>query len=191
LHKLINKIFVSSDDINILNIAKNYNVELIKRPKKLATDKSPEILSWKHAIKFVDRLSLDFDKMLILPTTSPLRNSSDVTKALNLLNNKNDIVITVCESIKNPWFNMVKKNKNNFYEIVNKQNTKPYSRRQDVPKVYDITTVCYVSKPEYIKRCNSLFDGKVSAYKIPRERSIDIDTKLEFDIAEYLLKKNQ
>ena len=108
-NKLIDKVFVSSEDNRILNISKKYNVEIIKRPKKLATDSSPEILSWKHAVKTLEKKNIFFDKMLILPTTCPLRANQDISKSLSLLNDKNDFVITVTKTNRSPWFNMVKK----------------------------------------------------------------------------------
>jgi N-acylneuraminate cytidylyltransferase len=63
-----------------------------------------------------------------------------------------------------------------------------YSRRQDTPEIFDLTTVCYVGKPSIILTKNSIFEGKVAGVEIPRERAIDIDTELDFQIAEFLFK---
>jgi N-acylneuraminate cytidylyltransferase len=68
------------------------------------------------------------------------------------------------------------------------QQGEKYSRRQDAPEIFDLTTVCYVGKPSTILTKNSIFEGKVAGVEIPRERAIDIDTELDFQIAEFLFK---
>jgi N-acylneuraminate cytidylyltransferase len=82
---------------------------------------------------------------------------------------------------------MVKKGKDNQGDLVIQQGDK-YLRRQDTPEVFDLTTVCYVGKPSTILTKNSIFEGKVAGVEIPRERAIDIDTELDFQIAEFLFK---
>ena len=87
---------------------------------------------------------------------------------------------------------MVNKGEGNQVNLVIQQVEK-YSRRQDTPEIFDLTTVCYVGKPSTILTKNSIFEGKVAGVEIPRERAIDIDTELDFQIAEFLfkLKANQ
>jgi N-acylneuraminate cytidylyltransferase len=82
---------------------------------------------------------------------------------------------------------MVKKGEGNQVNLVIQQGEK-YSRRQDTPEIFDLTTVCYVGKPSTILTKNSIFEGKVAGVEIPRERAIDIDTELDFQIAEFLFK---
>jgi N-acylneuraminate cytidylyltransferase len=62
-----------------------------------------------------------------------------------------------------------------------------FSRRQDVPKAFVMTTVAYVSRPAFILANTGLWDGQVRAVEVPRERAVDIDSYLDFRIAEYLL----
>ena len=65
------------------------------------------------------------------------------------------------------------------------------NRRQDAPLVYDITTVAYVVKPTFIMNAQSLFEGNVQSVEIAPERALDIDTELDFKIAEFLMIQNQ
>ena len=65
------------------------------------------------------------------------------------------------------------------------------TRRQDAKSVFDMTTVAYVVKPQFIYQSTNLFDGNVSAINIPADRALDIDTLLDFEIAEYLFKKKK
>ena len=61
-------------------------------------------------------------------------------------------------------------------------------RRQDAPIVYDMTTVAYVTRPEFVMTRDSLFDGRVRHVYIPAERALDIDSPLDFRIAECLVR---
>jgi CMP-N-acetylneuraminic acid synthetase len=62
-------------------------------------------------------------------------------------------------------------------------------RRQDAPMVYDITPVAYVANPEFVMARDGIFQGRVRAVQVPPERAVDIDTLLDFTIAECLLSK--
>lgn len=95
------------------------------------------------------------------------------------------MVITVTDAHRSPYFNMVKTNVDGSVGLV----MPPQStlvRRQDAPVVFDMTTVAYVARPEFIMAHNAVFDGRVRSVHVPIERSIDIDTLLDFRIAECL-----
>jgi N-acylneuraminate cytidylyltransferase len=96
------------------------------------------------------------------------------------------MVITVTDAHRSPYFNMVKTNVDGSVELVNPPQS-TILRRQDAPVVYDMATVCYVANPEFVMTHNSTFEGRVKAVHIPAERAIDIDTLLDFQIAECLL----
>jgi N,N'-diacetyl-8-epilegionaminate cytidylyltransferase len=184
---IISSVFVSTDDDNIAAIAEQYGAEVIYRPADLAQDDSAEWLAWKHAVQWVYKKKGMFDKFVSLPATSPLRNESDVIGAINLLDGKTDIVVTVTDTTRSPFFNMVKLDSSNYAKLL-VQSDSTITRRQDAPKAFDMTTVAYASYPEFILKNYNLFDGIVKAYKVPNERAIDIDTELDFSIAELLLK---
>lgn len=187
--KLINKIFVSTDCAKIKFFAKKKNLNIINRPKLLATDRSNELLSWQHAIKFAKKKFGKFDIFLSIPTTSPLRTVNDINRIIKALNNF-DLSIGITKSIKNPFFNMVKVDKKNICKtLFPKQN---FFRNQDAPEVFDITTIGYAACPEYIvslKKSDNLFAGRVIGTKISRINSIDIDDKYDLELANYYFKK--
>jgi N-acylneuraminate cytidylyltransferase len=188
--KQITEVFVSTDSEEIAEIARiaGATVPFI-RPSELATDTSPEWHSWQHFIKFLaDKEGSLPETFVALPSTSPLRSIIDVENCLNeFKKGRADFVVGITPSERNPYFNMVKRKEDNQVDLVIQQGDK-YSRRQDTPKVFDLTTVCYVGKPEVILTKKSIFEGKVAGVEIPRERAIDIDTELDFRIAEFLLK---
>ena len=184
----IEKIFVSTEDENIATVAKEFGAEIIPRPNNLAQDDSPEWLAWQHAIKWLGNAGQSFDTFVSLPTTSPLRNKKDITKCLNSLNEETDLVIGVTEAARSPWFNMVKQDNDGYLKVLMRNENK-YIRRQDTPKIYDMTTIAYVSRPEFIMNKNGGFDGRVKGVEIPPERALDIDTEFDFEIAEFLMRK--
>jgi CMP-N-acetylneuraminic acid synthetase len=187
--KLIKSIYVSTDSKKIANEAKKYGAAVpFLRPKIFANDSSPEIYAWRHAVTFLkNNINLSPDYIVSIPTTSPLRKPIDIINAINKAKITNaDIVFAITPSSKNPYFNMVI-NKNKLSIICKK---KLYHNRQKAPTCFDITTVCYVFKPNYIMENLDLFSGKTSSVIIPKERSIDIDTKFDFKIATLLAKNN-
>ena len=152
--------------------------------EKLAKDKSPEIETWRHAVKFLNKKN-NINFIASIPTTSPLRKVSDIDNCIKHAIKKNlDVVFSVTESAKNPYFNIVKlKNKKLSLVCSSKKNI---SRRQDAPQCYDLTTVCYVFKPEYIMKNKNLFSGKTGFVVIPKHRATDIDDKTDYKIAKFL-----
>ncbi len=183
----VDKIYVSTDSSKISSVAANNGAELIKRPKNLCQDDSPEWQAWQHAIEYV-RKKNDFDIFLSLPATSPLRNLNDVTKCISSLDSETDAVVGITKASQSPWFNMVKMKENGSINVLLKTEKK-INNRQESPMIYDLTTVAYVSRPHFIMNSSSLFDGRVKGVEIPPERSIDIDTELDFEIAQFLLSK--
>jgi len=183
----IEKIYVSTDSDQIADVSTKYGVSIIKRPKKLATDHSPEWLSWQHAIKNSIENDGHFTRFISLPTTSPLRIESDIKKCLDALNNKIDIVITATESKRSPWFNMATIDSNGLTKLLIDDGS--YERRQDTPNSFDLSTVAYVSTPKFILNNNRIWDGNVSTVIIPPERAIDIDNQLDLDFARFLINR--
>jgi CMP-N-acetylneuraminic acid synthetase len=184
----IEKIFVSTEDDNIATVAKKYGADIIPRPSNLAQDDSPEWLAWQHAIKWLEKRNDNFDIFISLSTTSPLRNKKDITQCLESLDEKTDMVVGITEAARSPWFNMVRKNDSGFIDVLMKNDIR-FTRRQETPVIFDMTTVAYVSRPEFIKSATRAFDGQVKGVEIPAERALDIDTELDFQIADYLMKK--
>jgi len=188
--KRIERVIVSTDSEEIAEVARAHGAEVpFVRPVELSGDKSPEWLAWRHALTFLLETSGSLpDAMVSVPTTAPLRLPVDIESCLDQYEKGDaDMVITVTDAHRSPYFNMVKANSNGTVELV----IPPQSaivRRQDAPVVYDIATVCYVANPKFVMTHNATFDGRVKAVHVPTERAIDIDTLLDFQMAESLLK---
>lgn len=193
--KLIDKIFVSTDSRKIAKIAIKYGAIIpFIRPKKFATDTSPEYLSWQHAIKTYEKLyKKKIDIFVSLPTTSPLRKDEDIKKSLNFFiknYKKYDMLVSTTNTNHFPGFNIVKVLKDGTFKLEGGAKKKLF-RRQQVKNVYNLSTCFYYANRDYITKCkiNPLLTGKKYAYLVDKKNAIDIDDELDLDVARFLLKK--
>lgn len=185
----IERVIVSTDSEEIATVARQYGAEVpFIRPTELAQDDSPEWLAWRHALNYLCETTGTLPEVMVsVPTTAPLRLAIDIENCLDEYEKGNaDMVITVTDAHRSPYFNMVKINADGTVGLVN-QPQSVIARRQDAPVVYDMATVCYVANPEFVMFHNATFEGRVKAVQVPSERAIDIDTLLDFQIAESLL----
>jgi CMP-N,N'-diacetyllegionaminic acid synthase len=178
--KYIDKVVVSSDDDEILAIAKRYGAETIKRPDELASDTAITFDAVKHTIENVEK----YDYVVLLQPTSPLREEKHIVEAIELLESKNaNAVISVCEMDHNPlWSNTLPKdgNMSRFLrdEVLNK-------RSQDLEKYYRLNGAIYICKTDkLLKEKSFMLKERIFAYIVDRESSIDIDEEIDFKIAE-------
>jgi N-acylneuraminate cytidylyltransferase len=187
--KRIKRVIVSTDSEEIAEVARQYGAEVpFMRPAELAVDNCPEWLAWRHALNYLKESTGALPEVMVsVPTTAPLRLPIDIENCLDEYEKGNaDMVITVTDAHRSPYFNMVKTNADGSVGLVNPPQS-TIARRQDAPVVYDMATVCYVANPEFVMAHNSTFEGRVKAVHVPAERAIDIDTLLDFQIAESLL----
>jgi len=189
----ITRVIVSTDSPEIAAVARDYGAEApFLRPTELAEDRTPELLAWRHALDFLYQTEGSRPTPFIsVPATSPLRQPEDIAACIDEYERSGaDVVLTVSPAHRSPWFNMVARDDVGGFRLANDNgHGKRITRRQDAPEVYDVTTVAYVASPDYVLEHSDLFSGSVSAAIVPAERTIDIDTLLDFEIAEFMMKK--
>ncbi len=185
--KYIDKILVSSDDAEILQIADDLRVDTSKRPKELASDTATTVSVIEHVLQ---QSFGKFDFIVLLQPTSPLRNAHHIDEAIELLAKKNaDAIISVCETEHSPlWMNTLPEDGSmNFFlssEIKNK-------RSQDLPKYFRLNGAIYICNVDKLNECKTLLIAKNSyAYEMTLPDSVDIDTQLDFMVAEIQLNTN-
>ncbi len=185
----ISRIIVSTDSEKIARTAKEQGAEVpYIRPKRLAQDDSPEWLVWRHALDYLLELEPQLSGLVVIPPTAPLRSPEDIENCLDSFEKEDaDVIITVSESCRSPYFNMIRHDEQGNAVLLIPTVDKLVFRRQDAPPSFDITTVAYVVKPRFVQQHNGIFEGKVKSVQVPRERAIDIDTLLDFQIAECLI----
>lgn len=191
--KRIERVIVSTDSEEIAAVARDFGAEVpFMRPAELARDDSPEWLAWRHALAFLQESDGSLpESMLSVPTTAPLRLPIDLENCLDEFAKGNaDMVITVSDANRNPWFNMVKENPDGSVGLVIAP-AAGITRRQDAPAVFDMATVAYVARPQFVMQQMGTFSGRVRAVKVPVERAIDIDTLFDFELAEFLISRRE
>jgi CMP-N-acetylneuraminic acid synthetase len=181
---VIDKTFVSTDCEQMAKIAKRSKCEVILRPKKLTSDNSPEIESWKHAVQHVKK---NFDKNFIflsLPVTSPLRRKKEVINCIEAIKKFNyDICLTITKTNLDPNFNMLEFKNSKFKPAMK------ISNNRTSKKFYTITTVAYGAKTSFIERAKNILDGNVQYLNVPFPYSIDIDELSDLKIAKIFMRK--
>ena len=184
--KYIDRIVVSTDDIEISNIAKNYGAEVsFIRPRKLATDKAASIDVVLHAIQNLPK----FDWIVLLQPTSPLRTPSDIDGIFDFcLKNKAVSAVSVSESLSHPYWIFKKDKSSRLTPFIS--NRPKIFRRQDLPKTYTLNGSLYLAKVKWILKHKSFVKKETLGYVMTHENSLDIDTLEDWKWAEYLIKKN-
>ena len=180
------RVFVSTDSEEIALEAQAHGAQVIYRDAALATDDSPEWLSWQHAITEVKRRGIDFEIFISIPTTAPLRAVSDVQACIHALDDYVDCVVTMTPATHSPAFNMVTSDHSNLIRLGSEE-TGFASRRQDTPEMFNLTTVAYAARPEFILNNSSLWEGRVRGVTVPQERALDIDTEWDLHVADLVL----
>ena len=129
-----------------------------------------------------------FDYLIDLYATAPLRNVEDIINSFNqFLDANNDNLITAMPSRRSPYFNLVELDTDGRVDLSKKLDV-TILRRQDAPRSYDMNASIYIWKRDVILNQNSIFLKNTGLYVMPEERSIDIDSELDFKFVEFLMR---
>ncbi len=182
--KYIDKVIVTSDNDKILDIAHKFGSKTIKRPDELASDTATSFDAIKHTIDNVEK----YDYIVLLQPTSPLRTSKHIDKAIELLESKKtDAIVSVCKMDHSPlWSNTLPEDGNMTHFIRDEVKNK---RSQDLESYYRLNGAIYICNTNRLLEEKSFFiHDNIFAYKMNRESSVDIDEKIDLQLAEILLK---
>lgn len=187
----IDAVVVSTDDEAMyVHAVKRGALDIGLRPAHLATDAAPKWGVWQHALQASQGvLGAKVDTFVDLDCTGPLRLPEDVVNALRLFNEERpDMVMSVCEAKKNPYFNLVETDETGALQV-----SKPLPggvwSRQVAPPVWEHAASTYVIDPAYLAKASTIYEGRVIPYIMPPERCIDIDNPIDFRIVEILMKE--
>lgn len=187
---LFEHIVVSTDSKKIASTAKKFGAESwFLRPAHMATNNAPKLPVIRHAFMESEKqYGLKFDVLVDLDATSPLRHVEDISMAYRqFIEEGADILITASPSRKNPYFNMVER-VNGHLRIVKELDKMPV-RRQDAPQVFDMNASIYIWKRQALLENDTLFTDRTSLYIMPEQRSVDIDTEMDWEFVEYMIGK--
>jgi len=191
--KHLTKVVVSSEDDEILSVAKKIagGEVLVKRPKSLAGDKTPDIPVIQHAVKKVEEDK--FDYIVMLHATTPLVTTGDIDATIEkLLSSKTaDSAVSVYKADDVHPIKMKKIVKGELVPYIKGLDENSTTRRQDLEPVYRRNAGIYVAKRDVMMKSGTVWGKKVLPYIMPQERSVDINSEADFLIAEAMLKKTR
>lgn len=184
--KSIDLVVVSSDDNEILEEARKYPVEVVKRPDHLATPTATTVDTLIHCLDELPSGGQPFGQIMLLQPTSPLRTSEDIDRAVALKKESaTSSLISVCECEHSPlWSNVLdeKGAMDDFLHpvLLNK-------RGQDLPVYYRLNGAIYISDINEFLTHRGFFMPNSRAYIMPVERSVDIDIEMDFKLCQLML----
>jgi len=181
--KYLDRCILSSEDNEIITIAKSLGCDVpFIRPKHLAKDDTAGILPILHALNV---LKEQYDYVMILQPTSPLRNVEDIDNSIELCFKHQ---ASYCVSVTTP-------SKHPYWSFYLKENTlkplqeKLVTRRQDLPDMVVLNGAIYLAKIESLFKDENFIQPDTLAYQMPAARSFDIDTELDLKICQFLLEE--
>ena len=188
--KYLNKVIVTTDSHDIADIAKKHGAEVpFLRPVELAADNATTASAVSHALNFYkEEFNEVFDFVVLLQPTSPLRTSLDIDAAIDMLLQKNaDAAISVCE-MKHPpqWSNTLPDDLSMKDFLPEEIKGK---RRQDLPTYFRANGAIYICKVEkFLERQSFYLTENIYAYVMKEDQSVDIDTEIDFKLAELIFQ---
>ncbi len=182
---LLSAVVVSTDDLEIADVARRAGAQVpFMRPAELAQDQTPGLDPVLHALNKLPQ----FDSVLLLQPTSPLRTTADIDACLQLaLLHNAPSVVSVSETDTHPYWT---------YRVTEDQalrrfvDAEPIARRQDLPQAFALNGALYFADANWLRSSGTFVGPETLAYVMAKERSVDLDTPLDWKLAELLLKES-
>ena len=180
----IDSVVVSTDDLEIAEISRHWGAQVpFMRPAELAQDDSPSMDTVFHALQQLP----GFDAVLLLQPTSPLRSAADIQGCLELaLARRACSVVSVCAPASSPYWMYTLDANDRLKKLIDSGDI---TRRQDLPPAYALNGALYFAATDWLRHSKTFLNDETTAYLMPPERSLDIDTPLDWKIAELLLSE--
>ncbi|RDV16126.1 acylneuraminate cytidylyltransferase family protein [Pontibacter diazotrophicus] len=181
-------ICVSTDDEAIAAVVRDAGIPVpFMRPQELATDTATTEQVLIHAIQFYESQGVNYDYVVILQPTSPLRTGQHIQEALNTITPDTEMIVSVKETDANPYYVLVEEDEEG---ILRKSKEGHFTRRQDCPKVYELNGAIYIINVDKLKQ-KGLTQLNRQKYVMDKMASIDIDDELDFSLVELVISKEE
>lgn len=182
--QLVDKVYVSTDAPEIAEVSHSYGAEVIYRPAELASDTASSESALIHALSEIEKTGVSLDLVVFLQCTSPIRAGADIDRAITKLQTENaDSLLSVSPSHRFLWEEVDGVAKSINYDYRNRQ------RRQDMKQQYVENGSIYIFKSWVLQDLKNRLGGKISMFLMSEAAGWEIDSILDFEIAEFLLKK--
>lgn len=187
--KYIDEVIVSTDYQDIADISKKYGANVpFLRPIDLASDTATSFEVIEHTINYYKKLNREFDYIVLLEPTSPLREISDIDSAIEMLYKSTaDSIVGICKTEdQNPAFLITKDNENLIHGY--KDSSMKVLRRQDIEDVYFFEGTIYISKLNVFVDKKTFYHDNTIGYEVPKYKSLEIDDIDDFIMVEAIMK---
>lgn len=183
-------ICLSTDSAEIRMTAEEYGLPVkFLRPAELSTDTAGSYEVMLHALDFYRSLGKGYKRLVLLQPTSPLRTVEDIEEAIGKMTEDADMCVTVTEAATNPYYNAFETDPEGYLHV--SKGDGRFTRRQDAPKVYEYNGAVYVINTESLRKMKlSEFPRRIPSV-MPRDRSIDLDTELDWMVAEMIIRNRK
>ncbi|MDE6301454.1 MAG: acylneuraminate cytidylyltransferase family protein [Muribaculaceae bacterium] len=177
------RILLSTDSEEIADVARRHGLPVpYMRPAALAADDTPTRDALLHAMDWADARGIDYDCVVLLQPTSPLRTPEDLRGAMSLYSPDADMVVSVTAADANPYYNLFEADADGYLHVCKGDGS--FTRRQDAPPVWEYNGAVYVINPDSLRTTPMGQMHRVIPYPMPRHRSADLDTLSQWAAAE-------
>jgi CMP-N,N'-diacetyllegionaminic acid synthase len=187
--KKVDEAIVSTDSREIADISEKLGIRVpFIRPKELAGDESKSVDVILHALDYLENNNMFFNAVVLLQPTVPLRSYEDIVNSINLFYRKaSDSLITVHADSQLSDLVMYKKD-GCFAAPLNQDHNKGV-RRQNFEKIYIRNGAVYITRVDYLRKNKKVISDRPLLYEMPKNRSVNIDSYDDLEVAECILKK--
>jgi CMP-N,N'-diacetyllegionaminic acid synthase len=182
-------ICISTDDENVIEFANLLGVNPpFIRPAHLSSDTASTFDVIKHCLDFYIAKNMFFKTIVLLQPTSPIRSEKDFMNMMCIFNeSKPDMIVSVIKAKHNPFFSLFQLNDEGF---LNKFSSNiSFNTRQECPVFYAYNGSIYVVSVDALSKHNRFDFEKIMKYEMDNRHSIDIDTKEDWELAEFYINK--
>lgn len=177
-------VVVSTDDAEIADVARRYGAQVpFMRPAELAQDGTPGLDPVLHALECLPQ----YDNVMLLQPTSPLRTTEDIDACISLRHRSGaPAAVSVTEPERHPFWMYTLGQGGGMHPLMN---APAVTRRQELPPVYAANGALYYTEAGWLRAGRAFITPETVAYIMPADRSVDLDTPLDWKLAELLLKE--
>ncbi len=184
--KGIDRLVVSTEDEEIAEVAKQFGAEVpFIRPLSLAEDRIAGIEAVLHAIQTLP----DFDWVLLLQPTSPLRSVSDIEGIIRFCEKEKAYsAVSITRAVDNPFLMYRRNVQNNIQPLLSEHYEA--DKRLQFPEIYKLNGALYLARTSWLVHQRSFIGLDTLGFLMPPERSVDIDSQSDWEWCEYLIAKH-
>ncbi len=180
------RVILSTEDEEIASVTRSCGLPVdYMRPPELASDTAGSREVIIDVMDWADGRGLSYGKVVLLQPTSPFRTVQDVERALELYTDNCDMVVSVTEASSNPYYNCFETDSRGYLQV--SKGSGLYTRRQDAPPAWEYNGAVYVINPESIRKMSLGEMPRRIPSLMPRERSVDLDTPIDWIVAEAIV----